>query len=156
MPDAPPAAHADALARLLSDLLADCLVVIYEVDAGSTTIVARAAQGPGARSVIRRRQPLGHGVSGWVAANRRAIDDTDAGTRSEEMVPALGTADASCTSVPVATAAGELIVSVYGPRATAAERVSAVRSLSLYLASVAAPGVRPAKAVGPKEMAIAS
>jgi len=47
-------------------------------------------------------------------------------------------------------------VSVYGPRATAAERVSGVRSLTLYLASVAAPGVRPANAVGPKEMAIAS
>jgi putative nucleotidyltransferase with HDIG domain len=156
IPDVPPAAHADALARLLSDLLADCLAVIYEIDTGSTTIVATAAQGPGARSVIGRRQPLGRGVSGWVAANRRTIDDTDAVLDLGEIVSELGTADASCTSAPIMTDAGELIVSVYGPRATAAARVSAVRGLSLYLASVAASGVRPASAVGAKEMAIAS
>jgi putative nucleotidyltransferase with HDIG domain len=152
--DAPPAAHADALARLLSDLLADCLTVVYEIDGSNTAIVSRAAQGPGARHMIGQRLPLGHGVSGWVAANRRAIDDTDAVLDLGGMLPGQDAAALSCTCVPVMTPGGELIVSVYGPRATAAARVSAVRSVSLYLSSVAAP--RPALAAARPEMAIAS
>jgi hypothetical protein len=152
--DVPPAAHADALARLLSDLLADCLTVVYEIDDSNTAIVARAAHGPGARSAIGRRLPLGQGVSGWVAANRRAIDDTDAVLDLGGTMAAHDAAASSCTCVPVTTPAGELIVSVYGPRATAAERVSAIRSISLYFSSVAA--LRPAFAAARKEMAIAS
>ena len=152
--DAPPAAHADALARLLSDLLADCLTVVYEIDDSNTAIVARAAQGPGARHMIGQRLPLGHGVSGWVAANRRAIDDTDAVLDLGGLLPGQDAAALSCTCVPVMMPGGELIVSAYGPRATAAARVSAVRSVSLYLSSVAAP--RPAFAAARPEMAIAS
>jgi hypothetical protein len=89
-----------------------------------------------------------------VAAHRRAIDDTDAVLDLGGMLPASDVADLSCTSVPVTTTAGELIVSAYGPRANAAARVSAIRSISLYLSSVAAPSA--AFAPARKEMAIAS
>jgi putative nucleotidyltransferase with HDIG domain len=152
--DVPPAAHADALARLLSDLLADSLTVVYEIDDCNTAIVARAAHGPGARNVIGQRLPLGQGVSGWVAANRRAIDDTDAVLDLGGLLSHSDASTLSCTCVPVTTAAGELIVSAYGPRATAAARASAIRSISLYFSSVAA--LRPAFAAARKEMAIAS
>lgn len=154
--DALQVAHPDALARLLSDLLTDCLAVIYEIDASGTALVASAAQGPGARSVLGHRLPLGHGVSGWVAANRRAIDDTDA---TLDLGSTLATPDGgplSCTSVPVMMAAGEVIVSVYGPRASAAERIAAVRGISLYLSSMAAAAVRPGGVGTAGTMAIAS
>lgn len=151
--DEPPAVSAEPLARLLGDLLSDCLSVIYQMDASGAAIVARAARGPWAREVIGHRLALGHGVSGWVCANQRAIDDTDAVLDLGGLIPAADIAPLSCTSVHVSLAGRPVVVTVYGPRAGAAHRVALVRSISQYVsaghhhgsqASIVAPGMAKA------------
>jgi putative nucleotidyltransferase with HDIG domain len=148
--------HAEALARLLSDLLTECLIVVYEVDATATAVVAKVAQGPGARHVIGHRLPLGHGVSGWVAVNRQPIDDTDALLDLSGVAPAIETALLTCTCTPVTTAAGDVVVTVYGPRAAANQRIAAVRSINMYLAAMARAGSRHGGSSESKPMAFAS
>jgi putative nucleotidyltransferase with HDIG domain len=150
-------AAGEPLARLLGDVLTDCLAVIYEVDPTGSSIVAKAARGQAARSVIGHRLLVGHGVSGWVSANNQAIDDTDAALDLAGVLPATDIASLSCTSVPMSVGGGRMVVTVYGPRSSAAQRVTLVRGLSRYFQTAAQTGLQPAPvARTPVDMAKAS
>jgi len=139
-------AASESLARLLGDVLTDCLAVIYEVDPTGSCVVAKAARGRAARTVIGHRLSVGQGVSGWVSANNHAIDDTDAALDLAGVLPAAEIAGLSCTSVPMSVAGRRIVVTVYGPRSDTAQRAALVRGLNQYLQTAVQPGPQSAPA----------
>jgi hypothetical protein len=139
-------AASESLARLLGDVLTDCLAVIYEVDPTGSCVVAKAARGRAARTVIGHRLSVGQGVSGWVSANNHAIDDTDAALDLAGVLPAAEIAGLSCTSVPMSVAGKRIVVTVYGPRSGTAQRAALVRGLNQYLQTAVQPGPQSAPA----------
>ena len=126
------------------DVLTDCLAVIYEVDPSGSWVVAKAARGQAARTVVGHRMLVGQGVSGWVSANNHAIDDTDAALDLAGVLPAAEIAGLSCTSVPMSVAGRRIVVTVYGPRSGTAQRAALVRGLNQYLQTAVQPGSQSA------------
>jgi putative nucleotidyltransferase with HDIG domain len=139
-------AASESLARLLGDVLSDCLAVIYEMDATGSSVVAKAARGGAARKVIGHRLSVGQGVSGWVCANNHAIDDTDAALDLAGVLPAAEIAGLSCTSVPMSVAGRRIVVTVYGPRSGTTQRVALIHGLNQYLQTAAQPWSQSAPA----------
>ena len=124
---------AEPLARMLGDLLPECLSVIYELDADAASLVARVARGPWAKDVAGHRLAVGHGVSGWACANQRAVDDTDAVLDLGTILPADALSQLSCSSVPIQLCGRRAVVAVYGPRAESSRRLAVIRSVTTYL-----------------------
>jgi putative nucleotidyltransferase with HDIG domain len=139
-------AASESLARLLGDVLSDCLAVIYEMDSTGSSVVAKAARGWAARKVIGHRLTVGQGVSGWACANNHAIDDTDAALDLAGVLPAAEIAGLSCTSVPMGVAGRRIVVTVYGPRSGTAQRVALIHGLNQYLQTAAQPESKSAPA----------
>ena len=69
---------------MLAAALPDNLCVAYKVDVLAASVVAIATAGPGAVQVAGHTMALGYGVSGWVAASRSLIQETDAGLDFKE------------------------------------------------------------------------
>jgi hypothetical protein len=120
----------DTLVAMIVELLPDCLCVAYCRSAGEQ-VTARAVAGPGAACLLGHSMPLGHGVSGWVAANAFTVDDTDA------MLDLAGVASLpgewagwSCSSLPIRLPAATIVITVYGPRAGAAARLRTTRTIA--------------------------
>jgi putative nucleotidyltransferase with HDIG domain len=101
------------LVDMLAAALPDNLCVAYEVDVHSASVIATAAAGPGAARAIGHTVALGHGVSGWVAASRSLIEETDAGLdfRGSPLVSLLG--NYKCSSVALQLPA-LLVITMYG------------------------------------------
>ncbi len=112
----------------------------------ASCVVAKAARGRAARTVIGHRLSVGQGVSGWVSANNHAIDDTDAALDLAGVLPAAEIAGLSCTSVPMSVAGRRIVVTVYGPRSGTAQRAALVRGLNQYLQTAVQPGPQSAPA----------
>ena len=68
---------ADTIANHLRRLIPFSLCVFYEYDAFRDELEASHAVGDGRSSVHGLRIPLGQRLSGWVAANRRTISNSD-------------------------------------------------------------------------------
>jgi putative nucleotidyltransferase with HDIG domain len=128
----------EPVARLLGELLGDCLSVVYEVDVRGAALVAKVAHGPGAREVVGHQLAIGHGVSGWACAHYSRVDDTDAVLDLGTVLHAGSIDGLSCTSVPVQVGGRPAVITVYGPRSGAAQRIAVVRSVSRYLEGAAA------------------
>lgn len=101
---------ADVIARHLKRLIPSTLCVFYVFDSSTDEIEAKHAFGEGAAVVLGIRMGLGTRLSGWVAANRQTICNSD---------PVLDLGDASrchalslrsCLSTPLI--AGENLVGV--------------------------------------------
>ena len=67
----------DIIAKHLRRIVPASLCAFYLPDIGSADLVARHAVGPDASSVAGLRIPIGQRVTGWVAANRRTIINSD-------------------------------------------------------------------------------
>jgi len=67
----------DIIAKHLRRIVPASLCTFYLPDIGSADLVARHAVGPDASSVGGLRIPIGQRVTGWVAANRRTIINSD-------------------------------------------------------------------------------
>lgn len=89
--------------RVFAQRLANTLWVLYIYQPSLDAVVARFAAGPGADAVLDTSISLGSGVTGWVAANREVMVNSDAhldlGERADRMEPAL----LNCLSTPVGT-----------------------------------------------------
>jgi putative nucleotidyltransferase with HDIG domain len=105
---------ANTLVDMLAAALPDNLCVAYEVDVHSALVIATAAAGPGAARAIGHTVALGHGVSGWVAASRSLIQETDAALdfRGSPLVSLLGNCKCSSVALPLPT---PLVITMYGP-----------------------------------------
>jgi putative nucleotidyltransferase with HDIG domain len=91
----------DTISRHLSDLMPCSLCVFYWYDGAKDDLQAMFASGDGAVVVKGLRIALGQRLSGWVAANRQTIVNSDPaldfGDAARSMAPQLG----SCLSTPL-------------------------------------------------------
>jgi putative nucleotidyltransferase with HDIG domain len=67
----------DVIANRLNQLIPSALCVFYFYDSGADELVAQFAAGEGSTAIKGTRIELGHRLSGWVAANRRTIVNSD-------------------------------------------------------------------------------
>jgi GAF domain-containing protein len=67
----------DVIAKHLHDLIPSALCVFYMYDPNADDLLAQHATGEGGTAVKGLRMELGHRLSGWVAANRRTIVNSD-------------------------------------------------------------------------------
>jgi putative nucleotidyltransferase with HDIG domain len=67
----------DAIARHLTNVLPSALCVFYSYDANADELEAQHVAGDGGSMIRGTRIELGHRLSGWVAANRRTIVNSD-------------------------------------------------------------------------------
>jgi diguanylate cyclase (GGDEF)-like protein/putative nucleotidyltransferase with HDIG domain len=86
----------DIIARHLQRIIPSALCVFYLYDASIDELEAKHAIGFGASSVKGMRIPLGQRLSGWVAANRQTISNSDAALDLGDS--GLGTRLKSCLS----------------------------------------------------------
>jgi len=68
----------DIIARHLQQVIPSALCVFYLYDAAKDELEATCAVGIGSTAVKGMRIPLGQRLSGWVAANRQTISNSDA------------------------------------------------------------------------------
>jgi putative nucleotidyltransferase with HDIG domain len=92
---------ASALATTIREAIPCALVVFFAYDDSTDEIVATHAAGEGFLGVQGLRMQLGERLSGWVAANRQSIVNSDAvldlGDHARSVVPPLRT----CLSTPI-------------------------------------------------------
>ncbi|MGE3110127.1 MAG: HD domain-containing phosphohydrolase [Phycisphaerales bacterium] len=92
---------ADEIAAQLGQAVPASLVVFFTYDDSTDLLVAAQASGDGATLVRGMRIPLGHRLSGWVAANKQTIVNSDAmldlGEIAKSVTPRLRT----CLSTPL-------------------------------------------------------
>jgi putative nucleotidyltransferase with HDIG domain len=104
---------ADVLAlasKLIHDIVPGSTAAWYIVDATGSSLVVADASGPAADQLRGLRIAIGDRLTGWVAANRQAIVNSDPaldlGARAARISPALQ----SCLSAPLAS--GDALVGV--------------------------------------------
>jgi diguanylate cyclase (GGDEF)-like protein len=90
---------AEVIAKHLQLLIPSALCVFYLYDADVDELEARYALGIGATSIKGMRVTLGQRLSGWVAANRQTISNSDAALDLGDR--GLGTKLRSCISTPL-------------------------------------------------------
>ena len=124
--------------NLVGDIVPGVTGAWYLPQEGTDRIAVADAFGPAAASVVGMSVGMGERLTGWVAASRHAIVDSDAaldfGVQDGEIVPALR----RCTSVPLMV--GHTLVAVltlYSPDATAftSERAQLVQVVAPHLAA---------------------
>ncbi len=81
--------------------VSSCVLFVYR--AATDDLVAGYASGSHAAALRRLVIPLGDRISGWVAANRRPIVNSDAGLDLEALVVLLRDPPRRCLSVPLVT-----------------------------------------------------
>lgn len=107
---------AELMSRHLKRIVPSPLIVFYLLDEERADVVAAHASGAGEHLLHGLRIPLGHGSSGWAAANRTPVVNSnpvlDLGDRLNDLASPLE----STLAVPL-LAAGELIgvLSLYAP-----------------------------------------
>jgi diguanylate cyclase (GGDEF)-like protein/putative nucleotidyltransferase with HDIG domain len=94
---------ADISARHLRRLISCSLCVFFVVDEGTAELEARHATGEGASLVRGLRVPLGQRLSGWVAANRQTIINSDPVLDFGDTARPHALSLRSCLCTPLAT-----------------------------------------------------
>jgi len=108
------------VAKHLQRVIPFSLCVFFLYDRASDDIAARYVVGDGGSQVRGLRIPLGQRLSGWVAANRQTISNSDASLDLGEAAAAQSPRLRSCLSTPLILDA-ELIgvLTVYSPQVRA-------------------------------------
>jgi putative nucleotidyltransferase with HDIG domain len=137
-------ATSQALVEMLAAALPNNLCVAYVVDVESNAVVACATAGLGAEKVGAHRLALGYGVSGWVAAYRSAIEETDAAldfpaTRADAALIAWRCSSVCLPLVP------PLVITVYGPPEDAPRRLQVIRQLAAVVTQLEEASIQRAK-----------
>lgn len=110
------ALECEALLLRLAPALSAPMAVFYRYDQGSDELVAHHLTGPEGHAVAGNRLELGQSLSGWVAANRQIILNSDAALDLGDIASRFSPALRHCLCIPVA--AGEQLVgvlSLYSP-----------------------------------------
>jgi putative nucleotidyltransferase with HDIG domain len=132
----------DALSSLMRVSCADALSVLYPYDSASNQLTCVGGPEVPGRLPLESSQ-LGDGVSGWVAANRRAITNADAaldfGDDASTCTPPLRV----CNSMPIVHD-GELlgVWTVYSPYAFSEPQSELIQSVAGTLGSALAQARR--------------
>jgi hypothetical protein len=103
----------DTVSRCLLRLAPAGLVVFYRHDDAAEEVVTAYASGFGEALARDVRMALGHGVSGWVAANGRSVINADAALDLGHRMDGLEPGFRSVLSIPLIQPHG--IVGVLGP-----------------------------------------
>jgi hypothetical protein len=100
--------------RHLLRLAPASLVVFYRRDDAADELAAAYASGYGEALVKGLRMPLGHKVSGWVAANRRSVLNADSALDLDDRMDGLEPRFRSLLSIPLIHARGAVgVVTLY-------------------------------------------
>jgi len=115
------------------------LAALYLYEESSDELVVGQAAGDGADDLKGYRLRLGHGVSGWVAATRRTMANSDAALDLGESVSEDNRRLKSCLSLPIAL--GDKLLGVLALYSSEAERFSDehVRTLERKIQLLLAP-----------------
>jgi putative nucleotidyltransferase with HDIG domain len=100
--------ESDSIMANVNALIPCCLCIFYEYDIASDELVSFKAIGEGASAFLDVRIPLGKRLSGWVAANRQAIFNSDPLLDLSDAENALTKRLLSCLSVPLVSENGLL------------------------------------------------
>lgn len=87
--------------NLIADIMPDVTGAWYLPDGGRTRLVVAEAFGPARHALSGRTVGVGHRLSGWVAASRQPIVNSDAALDLEEAVDQIEPGLRSCMSVPL-------------------------------------------------------
>jgi len=124
-----------AALRLLGDGM---VCVLYRYEPSSDSLLATFVSSPAHAAVKGMRIPLGEKLSGWVAANRRAIFNSDpALDLGEDLAVASGTRLGSCLCVPLeadGTLLGALTLYAIQMQAFTEDHVALVKLVSSEIA----------------------
>jgi putative nucleotidyltransferase with HDIG domain len=153
-PDANLADTCDVVVRYLRRMAPAGLVVFYRTERATDEIVVEHASGFGEALLTDLRIGMGHGISGWVVANRRSILNADpaldVGPRFDQLSPKFR----SALSIPLATdteATGAVTLYSDQPNAFTDDQRMAIELISgavaeaierAYQRSMATPGRR--------------
>jgi GAF domain-containing protein len=136
------------LSTLVSDVMPGVSGAWYLPDPARDRVVAVHAFGPAAHILRDATPAVGAGLTGWVAASRQSIVNSDAaldlGQRADGAVPPLR----SCMSVPIVNGSNLLaVLSLYAdsPEAFAGDQSRVVQMLAPHVADA----IRSAKDAGP-------
>jgi GAF domain-containing protein len=91
----------EVIAQHLRRLIPSSLCVLYCYDRKADDLEARLVVGEGTSAVRGLRISLGHRLSGWVAANRQTISNSDARLDLAEAVDCQSRTLRSCISTPM-------------------------------------------------------
>jgi len=110
----------DVIANHLKRLVPSALCVFYIHDRSTSEIQARHAVGEGAASVKGMRISVGQRLSGWVAANRQTISNSDPVLDLGDIARAHSAGLRSCLSTPLLSGDALIgVVSLYSPELNA-------------------------------------
>jgi putative nucleotidyltransferase with HDIG domain len=99
--DTRPAEALVLVAAHLRALFPVTIAALYAIDREHDEVVLQHAWGRGADALVGRRLASGAGLSGWVAVNRQAIVNSEAGLDLAEQVAVTTPPVACCLSVPL-------------------------------------------------------
>jgi len=142
----------DTVSRCLLRLAPAGLVVFYRHDDAADEVVTAYASGFGEALVRDLRMPLGHGVSGWVAANGRSVINADAALDLGHRMDALEPGFRSVLSIPLVQPHGIVgVVTLYGLQAHAfrEEQRLAIELISGHMAEAFARALQASHAPVP-------
>ena len=142
----------DTVSRCLLRLAPAGLVVFYRHDDGADEVVTAYASGFGEALVRDLRMPLGHGVSGWVAANGRSVINADAALDLEHRMDGLEPGFRSVLSIPLVQPHGTVgVVTLYALQAHAfrEEQRLAIELISGHMAEAFARALQASHAPVP-------
>jgi len=91
----------DVIATHLRRVIPSCLCVFYLYNSATDELEAQYAVGDGAMLVLGFRITLGQRLSGWVAANRQTVINSDALLDLSDRIPSTALVPKSCLSTPL-------------------------------------------------------
>jgi transcriptional regulator with GAF, ATPase, and Fis domain len=139
--------------KLVPQMPAEATIAWYIADEQTQRLVMTEASGPAAHDLRDMSIGIGEGLSGWVAANRQVIVNSEAaldlGERARRMTPSL----ASCLSVPLIC--GDSVIgtlTLYSPlrNAFGEDQSQLLELLAPHAAQAIARARRSAAAVEPR------
>ena len=142
----------DTVSRCLLRLAPAGLVVFYRHDDAADEVVTAYASGFGEALVRDVRMPLGHGVSGWVAANGRSVINADSALDLGHRMDGLEPRFRSVLSIPLIQPQGTVgVVTLYASQAHAfrEEQRLAIELLGGHIAEAFARALRTSHAPVP-------
>jgi len=110
----------DTVSRCLLRLAPAGLIVFYRRDDAADEVVTAYASGFCEALVRDVRMPLGHGVSGWVAANGRSVINADSALDLGHRLDGIAPEFRSVLSIPLSLARGTVgVITLYASQAQA-------------------------------------
>jgi putative nucleotidyltransferase with HDIG domain len=139
----------ETISRYLLRLAPGGLIIFYRHDDAADELVATYASGFGEALVRDVRIPLGHGVSGWVAANGRSVINADSALDLGQRMDGLQPKFRSVLSVPLVQPQRTVgVVTLYASQAQAfrEEQRQAIELISGHTAEAFARALQASRA----------